>query len=139
VQEAFLKAIEDIRCFSGCTPAQLMAWLRAMVTHTTTNFVRQFTTGKRRLERETCLVSENVTNDMRRAELSASETAIRREEIGRVQAFRERLPKRYAEVVHLRFDEEMSFEEMASKTGGSAEAARKLCSRAVAELADAVS
>ena len=55
VQDVFLKAIEDIPSFSGCTPAQLMAWLRAIVTHTTTNFMRHYRTGKRGLERETSL------------------------------------------------------------------------------------
>src|ERR1019366_7921818 len=115
VQEVFLKAIEDIPSFSGCTPAQLMAWLRFIVTHTTTNFVRQFTMAKRQFGRETTLVPEFVANDLRHAEPSASETAIRREELCRVQTFLERLPTHYAEVVRLRFDEEWSFQEIASK------------------------
>jgi RNA polymerase sigma-70 factor, ECF subfamily len=138
VQDVFLKALEDIPSFSGRTPAQLMAWLRVIVTHTTTNFVRQFAMGKRQLGRETGLVSETVANDVRRAEPSACETAIRREETGRVHTFLERLPTRYAEVVHLRFDENLSFQEIASKMGGTADAARKLYSRAVAELAGAL-
>jgi RNA polymerase sigma-70 factor (ECF subfamily) len=139
VQEVFLKALADIRGFSGCTPAQLMAWLRVIVTHTTTNFVRQFTTGKRQLGREKRQVSENVANDLRHAEPSASETAICREEVCRVQTFLERLPTHYAAVVRLRFDEGLSFQDIASKMGGTAEAARKACSRAVAELAEALS
>jgi RNA polymerase sigma-70 factor (ECF subfamily) len=138
VQEVFLKAIKDIPSFSGCTPAQFMAWLRVIVTHTTTNFVRQFTTGKRQLKKETTLVSDFIANDLHYAEPSASETAIRHEEMCRVQASLERLPTHYAEVVHLRFDEKLSFQEIASKMGGTSEAARKLCSRAVAELADAL-
>ena len=80
-----------------------------------------------------------MANDLRHAEPSASETAIRREETCRVQAFLARLPTHHAEVVRLRFDEKLSFQEIATKTGGTAEAARKLCSRTVAGLADALS
>lgn len=138
VQDTLIKAMEDIGTFRGCTPEQLLAWLRGILMHTTTNFVRQFTTGKRQLERETTEVSESAANDLRHAGPSASETAIRREETCRVQALLERLPTHYAEVVRRRFEEKLSFEEIASKTGGTAEAARKLCSRAVAEVARAL-
>jgi RNA polymerase sigma-70 factor (subfamily 1) len=134
VQDTLIKALHDIHTFHGCTPTQIMDWLRAILTHTTTNFVRQFTTDKRQLNRETTQISESVANDLRHAEPSASETAMRREEGLRVQTFLARLPPHQAEVVHLRFREKLSFQEIARKTGGTAEAARKLCSRAVAEL-----
>ena len=138
VQDTLIKALHDIRTFQGCTSAQIMEWLRAILKHTTTNLVRQFTTDKRQLKRETTQVSESVANDLRHAEPSASDTASRREETLRVQGFLERLPPHQAEVVRLRFREKLSFQEIASKTGGTAEAARKLCSRAVAGLGEAL-
>ena len=31
VQETFLKAVEEIQTFQGCTPEQLLGWLRAIL------------------------------------------------------------------------------------------------------------
>ena len=137
VQDTLTKALDDIRTFQGCTPEQLHAWLRTILMHTAANFAREFTTDKRRVNRETTQVSESMANDLRHAEPSASEAAIRREQTGRLQRLLARLPAHYAEVIRLRFEEKLSFHEIASKMGGTAESARKLCSRAVAELTGA--
>ena len=138
VQDTFTKALDDIRTFEGCTPEEVWGWLRTILMHTMTNFARQFTTGKRQVERETTRASESVANDLRHVAPSASETAIRREQTCRLQALLARLPTHYAEVVRLRFEEKLSFQDIASKMGGTSEAARKRCSRAVVELAGAL-
>jgi RNA polymerase sigma-70 factor, ECF subfamily len=135
VQETFVKALHDIRTFQGCTPQQLLAWLRVILTHTATNFVHRFTTGRRRFEREAARVSELTGDDARHTARSACETLIGREQACQVKELVNRLPRRYAEVIRLRCEENLSFVEIGAKIGRSAEAARKVWSRAVNDLA----
>jgi RNA polymerase sigma-70 factor (ECF subfamily) len=138
VQDTLVKALHDIGAFQGCTPAQVMEWLRAILMHTTNNFVRRFTTGKRQIGKEKGEAARSLTNNPRYAEPSASERAIYAERLSRLRACVDRLPTTYAEVIHLRFEAGKSYEEVGARTGRTDEAARKLLTRAVESLAGAL-
>ncbi len=47
VQETFLQALREINTFRGCTPEQMLAWLRVIMEHTLSNFRRRFHSEKR--------------------------------------------------------------------------------------------
>ena len=59
---------------------------------------------------------------------------ISKEQAGLVRRRFERLPDHCREVVRLRLEEGMSFEEIGQTTSRSADAARKVWKRAIAEL-----
>src|SRR5438034_10896481 len=51
VQEAFLQALREIDTFRGCTPDQLLAWLRVILANKLATFSRRFGAEKRRVQR----------------------------------------------------------------------------------------
>ncbi len=134
VQETFLQALREINTFRGCTPEQMMAWLRVILEHTMSNFRRRFHTGKREVGREVSGEMATVREDPRHAVPSASEKAISNEQARLMLHALERLPEHYREVVRLRREERLSFEEIGRRTGRTADAARKVWLRALAEV-----
>ena len=135
VQETFVKALEEIDTFHGCTPEQLLAWLRVILQHTMANFTRQFHTGKREVAREVSGEMAIVREDPRHAAPSASDAAIHHEQSALLRKALDRLPDHYVQVVRLRSEGNLSFEEIGRLTGRTPEAARQLWRRAVAEVA----
>jgi RNA polymerase sigma-70 factor (subfamily 1) len=134
VQETFLKALREIDTFRGCTPEQLVAWLRVILLHTLSNFARGFSTAKRRVALEAAGPSAPVGEDRRRAAPSPSDAVIRREQSEAVQQALGRLPAHYLRVVRLRQERNLSFAEIGRLTGRSSAAARKLWLRAVGAI-----
>lgn len=134
VQETFVKALREIDTFQGCTPEQLLAWLRIILEHTVSNFRRQFHTGKREVAREVSGETVILREDPRHAAPSASDKAISNEQVRLVRKALAQLPEHYAEVIRLRQVERLSFEEIGERTGRTAEAARKLWVRTLAEM-----
>jgi RNA polymerase sigma-70 factor (ECF subfamily) len=138
VQDTLVKALYDFCNFKGYTLEQLEAWLRSILMHTTANFANQFTTQRRQIGREVSGVSEQVANDVHHASPPASEVAARYEEACHIKEALDRLPAHQAEVVRLHNEEKLSFSEIGARIGRSAEAARKLWSRAVEYLTHAL-
>jgi RNA polymerase sigma-70 factor, ECF subfamily len=134
VQEAFVQALREIDTFRGCTPEQLLAWLRVILTNTLATLSRKFGTSKRQVRREVPGDAAQLHGDPSHAVQSAGETVLRREEAGRLEQALERLPGHYAKVIRMRYGENRSFDEIGRLTGRTAEAARKLCARALAEM-----
>ena len=137
VQETFVRALRDFHTFQGDRPEQMLAWLYAILRHTAASIVRQFMTGKRELGRETAQLAAPREGELRRVECSACETAMQREQVSRVQDILSRMPPHYVEVLRLRWEERLSFEEIGLRTGRGADAARKLWHRAMREMARA--
>ena len=75
-----------------------------------------------------------VRGELPDAAASATDGAIRDEQARLLRQAVERLPDDYGEVVRLRQQEQMSFEEIGRRTGRTAEAARKVWMRAIAEV-----
>jgi RNA polymerase sigma-70 factor (ECF subfamily) len=135
VQQTFLEANRDFGQFNGRTREDLLAWMRHILLHNLANVRRQFcATDKRRVDREVPLaaaldgpVEDNLIADR---PTPGSELAAR-EQVARLLAAVDQLPEHYRDVVRLRHQEGLSFEEIGARTGRSAEAARKVWARAV--------
>jgi RNA polymerase sigma-70 factor (ECF subfamily) len=139
VQETFLEAQRDFGQFQGSSEQELLAWLRLLLVHNVANFTRRYRgTDKRRVDREVGLDGTESAAG-RRARLatdtpSPSGHAMAHEQAEKVRQALERLPEDYRRVIVLRNQERRSFEEIGPLMERSAEAARRLWSRAVERL-----
>ena len=139
VQQTFLEAQRDFPRFAGTTEGELLAWLRCILLHNLGKFSRHYRgTRKRGLDREVPLDAgsaagvqkENLAADS----LSPSGHAIAREQTAALERALARLPDDYQRVIHLRYREDRSFEEIAQAMQRSVAAVRKLWARAVERL-----
>jgi RNA polymerase sigma-70 factor (ECF subfamily) len=139
VQETFLEAQRFFDRFEGHSGAELRAWLRCVLVHQTAKVGRRFrTTQKRRLAREVhldpsnpfvaaeCLPPANVPSP------SAHLMARERQEL--LLRALERLPEDYRQVMLLRYQQELTFEEVGREMRRSADAVRMLWARALERL-----
>jgi RNA polymerase sigma-70 factor, ECF subfamily len=139
VQETFLEAQRNFARFQGSSPDELRAWLRQVLLCNVGTFTRRYRyTTKRSVGREVALAAEDssadVGPDLAGSTLTPSGVAIENEQTAALRRALERLPEDYRRVVVLRFEENRSFEEIGRLTDRSAEAARKIWSRAVERL-----
>jgi RNA polymerase sigma-70 factor, ECF subfamily len=139
VQETFLEAQRDFGRFQGSSEQELLAWLRLLLLHNVANFTRRYRgTGKRHVDREIALdTAEPPAGRLPRLATdipSPSSEAIAHEQAEKLRQALERLPEDYGRVIRLRNQERRSFEEIGLLLGRSAEAARRLWSRAVERL-----
>jgi RNA polymerase sigma-70 factor (ECF subfamily) len=133
VQQTFLEAHQDFERFHGGTDAELRAWLRRMLLNNVANFRRRWVeTDKRRADREIALDAGAVTPADSGPTPSREMMADERD--ASVRAALTRLPADYAEVLRLRYIEELPFDEVGARMGRSANAVRKLWARAVEKL-----
>ena len=139
VQETFVDAQRLIGTFDGTTDGPWAAWLRELLLNNLADFVRRYrSTGKRRLSREVDLpVSDSGT--VRGGEAvdenpSPSVRAIAAEQNATLEGALNRLTDDYREVLLLRYQGDLSFEEIGQRLGRSANAARKLWLRALRKL-----
>ncbi len=139
VQQTFLEAQRDFPGFHGSSEQELLAWLRQMLLHNVANFSRSYRdTEKRRVGREVDLEGVQRPGGGR-AEIAAdipspSTEAMAREQADKIQRVLERLPADYRLVLVLRNQERRSFAEIGQLMERSAEAARRLWSRAIERL-----
>jgi RNA polymerase sigma-70 factor (ECF subfamily) len=134
VQDAFVKALREIDAFQGCTPEQLLHWLRAITRSSLSNFERRFSSGKRGIALEVPVEATSVRADALDVGPSPSEVVMRQERVETVEQALARLPDHLAQVVRLRHEGKRSFEEIGRLTGRTSSAVRHLWLRAVAEL-----
>jgi RNA polymerase sigma-70 factor (ECF subfamily) len=138
VQETLLRAQQGIRDFRGEEEDQLLAWLRRILLNLLGNVHRDYQqTQRRQVARE----ASWVVGDSSRSPLSfvaAGDTprtaAVASEEALLLRRALLRLPAEYRQVVVLRNWERLPFEEIGERLGRSAEAVRKLWSRALCRL-----
>lgn len=139
VQQTFLEAQCQFERFQGQSERELLAWLRQILLHNLAHFQRRYrATGKRDLGREAPLANEASSTDGG-AELatqtpSPSEQLVAREETEAVQQALERLPEEQRQVLALRHQEQLTFEEIGQRLGRSTSGARALWLRAVERL-----
>jgi RNA polymerase sigma-70 factor, ECF subfamily len=130
VQDTFLEAHRDFARFQGSTEEELLAWLRGLLRHRIANFVRRYRdTQKRGLDQEVALDGV-LADDLP----SPSGEAAALEQALLLQRAMEGLPDDYRQVIALRYQEQLGFEEIGQRLGRSAEAARKLWWRAIERL-----
>jgi RNA polymerase sigma-70 factor (ECF subfamily) len=140
VQETLLSAHRDFKRFGGQTREELFAWLRTILQNRLALVARHYRdTDKRKIDLEvpcgdpidgglwTTLVSQSTTPGARVARRE-SEAALRRA--------LDALPEDYRRTVVWHQYDGLKFEEIGERLGRSAEAARKLWSRALFRLAE---
>ncbi len=139
VQETFLEAQRDFRQFNGVTEAEFLGWLRKILLHNLANFRRTYRqTDKRKIAKEVAIDSDRSSRDLRavlQAGISSpSSHAIHNEERAAIESALRSLPETYKQVIVFRNREGYSFEKIGELMGRSANAARKLWSRAIERL-----
>ena len=141
VQETFIEAHKDFGRFQGKSDAEFLAWLRCLLQHRLANFARRYRkTQKRGLAREVALAAgdasvsglDNLPGDIP----TPSREAMARERVEALERVLARLPADYRQVIALRYQDELSFEEIGKLMERSAEAVRKLWWRALGRLRD---
>lgn len=132
VQQTMLDALRDFEHFQGGSEAELRAWLQRMLRHNLVDFARLYRdTGKRLLERERPLPDDSgLIGDAS----SPSARAIGNEQHQAIQQAMARLPEDYRRVLHMRYQEQCSFDEIGRQLELSPNAARKLWNRALKRL-----
>lgn len=139
VQQTFLEAQRDFARFQGESEQELLAWLRQILLHNLAHFERRYrATGKRDLGREAPLFDAASSTDhgldLATPAPSPSEQISAREETEAVQQAVQRLPDDYRQVLALRHQEQLTFEEIGRSLGCSTSGARALWLRAVERL-----
>jgi RNA polymerase sigma-70 factor (ECF subfamily) len=139
VQETLLAAHRDFAQFRGTTRGELVAWVQRILHNRVQTAGRHYRgTGKRDLARE---VNGAESPDGRWAELAVGTStpsghAVAAEESARLEAALRQLSPREEQVIRLRNELQLSFAEVGVALECSADAARKLWSRALKRLAD---
>ena len=137
VQETFLQATKAFPQFEGRTEAELRAWLRKTLVNNILETQKRFRTLKRAVTLEVPLEPDGSAAAI---ELSCpasrpSSLAVTAERRVAVECALARLPEDYRRVLTLRSFEDRPFEEVGRELARSAEAARRLWSRAIQRLA----
>lgn len=141
VQQTFLDAQCQFERFQGASEKELLAWLRQILLYNLAHFQRRFrATGKRDMGREAPLPGETSSTDggadLATQTPSPSEQMVAREEAEAVQRALEHLPEEQRQVLALRHQEQLTFEEIGRRLGRSISGARALWLRAVERLND---
>jgi RNA polymerase sigma-70 factor (ECF subfamily) len=139
VQETFLEAQRDFAQFHGASVEELRAWLRRLLLNNVANFTRQYRQrAKREVRREVPLEAGGSSHErgagLAADILSPSGQAVAHEQAGALARAIERLPLDYRQVLALRHEEQLAFEEIGQRMQRTANAARMLWLRAVERL-----
>lgn len=139
VQETLLKAWQHFPQFRGETEAEWRGWLRQILRRNLANERREHVgTAMRSIQREVPLAEATAMLQPDEADSESEPPARRAQTQARREVLRSalrQLPERYREVLHLHIQEEMTFAQVGECLHCSAEAARKLWTRAAKKLA----
>ena len=140
VQDTFLEAQRHLGIFRGKTKAERRAWLRKILECRLANIRRSYlATEKRATEREVKLdpfLAESGAEfqALKSREPSPSNHAVRNEWNQALEQAMTRLPEHYRQAVAWRHQEQLSWDEIGRRMGCTADAARKVWSRAIQQL-----
>jgi RNA polymerase sigma-70 factor, ECF subfamily len=134
VQETFLLAQRGMQNFRGRTAGEWRQWLRKILVRNMAQERRRFTaTAKRLVQREVAIPEEMQLEYPGYIETPSRDMALRELEAALIEGL-SRLPEHHRAVVIWHQREGLSFEEIGRRCGNSAEAARKLWTRALGRL-----
>ncbi len=139
VQETFFEAQRDFGRFNGSSQDEMLAWLRRILLNNIQNFRRFWLdTEKRNAGVEIPIQEDNSSRemgpDLASPQQTPSQWAIKKERIDAIDSALARLPDEQRQVIILRNQQHLSFEEISGRIGRTADAARKLWARAVERL-----
>ncbi len=126
--------------FNGQTEGEWIAWLKQILKHNATDFVRRYGAAKRRATLEIAISTGNDSTYFRAApELSSggespSQVMVRREQEIEISEALATLPEAYQEVIVLRNLQRLPFDEVAERMGRSRPATQMLWMRALKKL-----
>ncbi len=138
VQQTMLAACQNFRQFRGQSEDELTGWLRQILRNDLLNARRHFQqTQQRDAKREhrlddSQLIQPPLTDPQH---TPGTHALVNEQEHLLAQAMLQ-LPPNYQQVIRLRNWDELAFEAIGQQLGISAEAARKIWSRAIAQLAE---
>jgi RNA polymerase sigma-70 factor (ECF subfamily) len=134
VQDTFLRAHRAIEDFRGRTSSEWRNWLRSILVRSLAQERRRFrSTAKRQVQLEV-RIGEKVWLEACRDTETPSRTLALREREAALYEGLQRLPDHYRQVVVWHHREQLTFEEIGTRCRISAEAARKLWTRALGRL-----
>ncbi len=140
VQETFLEAQRHLGIFRGKSTGEMRAWLRRILDCRLANIRRSYLgTEMRAVAREMTLEtspaeSGAVIGSLRSPVPSPSNHAVRNEWNYALEQALTRLPERHRQAVAWRHQEQLSWDEIGRRMGCTADAARKVWSRAIQQL-----
>jgi RNA polymerase sigma-70 factor (ECF subfamily) len=140
VQDTLLGAYRDFGAFHGCSRDELLAWLRKILRNNLAVHRRRYRgTRKRQVSREITFASlsgPDVRHELVCDSATPGGAAVRREQVAALMAALGRIPEDYRRVVVWYQYDRLTFEEIGERLGRSAEAVRKLWSRALYRLTE---
>jgi RNA polymerase sigma-70 factor (ECF subfamily) len=139
VQETFLEAHRDFAQFHGASVDDLRAWLRRLLLNNVANFTRDYRQrAKREVGREVplegCGSSHERGAGLAADGISPSGEAVAHEQAEALARAMKALPPDYRQVLALRHEEQLTFEDIGQRMQRTANAARMLWLRAVERL-----
>jgi len=140
VQETFLEAQRHLDGFQGRSEPEIRAWLRRIMECRLANLRRSYLgTEKRAVAREVALGIVGAHSDECAAIAaspapSPSNHAVRNERAEALEQAMQRLPEHYRQAVAWRHHDGLSWDEIGQRMSCTAEAARKVWSRAIVQL-----
>ena len=139
VQETFLEAQRDFGRFHGSSAEEFRAWLRQLLLNNIANLVRRYRgTDKRQIDREVALEPGSGSGPpgghLPAATPSPSSHIVHAEQALALARALRGLPEKYRQVLEWRYQQGLSFAEIAPRLRLSANAVRKLWARAVTRL-----
>jgi RNA polymerase sigma-70 factor (ECF subfamily) len=138
VQETFVEAQQDFARFQGSTRRELLHWLSRVLQHNLADFIVSF---RKRAARD--IARELLLSLLEQAGLGDSlaldtpgpaDKVVAAEAVEILRRAVEQLPEDRRRVIMLRYQEQLSFEDIAQRMGRTPGAVRKLWVRAVASL-----
>jgi RNA polymerase sigma-70 factor (ECF subfamily) len=140
VHETLLEAYRDFAHFRGRSEAEWLAWLRQLLVHNLANFERRyFGTAMRQVRREVSLAGGGEAGAVPAPGPTPSSALIADERRRAVERGLERLPEEYRLAVLWHHRDGLAFDEIGRRLGRSADAARRLWSRAIDRLQELLS
>jgi RNA polymerase sigma-70 factor (ECF subfamily) len=134
VHEALLEAYRDFAAFRGQSEAEWLGWLRRLLIRNIANFERQyFGTTMRQAQREVSLAAGGADSAVS-PEPSPSEVLIAGERERTVGEHLQCLPEDYRQVILWHHQDGLPFDEIGRRLGRSADAVRRVWSRAIDRL-----
>lgn len=141
VQQTMLEAHRDFEKFQGSTEQEWLGWLRRILAHNVSDFIRRYKgTAKRRIQKEVPFRDPNVSGPAPGAPEPAAndrtpsqEMALLDDSLRVTQALNSLTPD-YQEVIVLRNLERLSFNEVAERMDRSRPAVQMLWMRAIKKL-----
>jgi RNA polymerase sigma-70 factor, ECF subfamily len=130
IQQTIVDGWRNFSRFRGRTPAQLHAWLGAILIHATLNARRRRRAAALDSGLQSCLIRGSTTPPDVAAQQSAVRVAL--------DAALLRLTERHRAIIHLRIWDQLTFSEIGTRLCVSEDAARMLYGRALAKLRESM-